>query len=136
MLNDHKKIIISALWALSILIGLIFGYNAGKFYEFFVMGRDNNILLIKRDLNDLVSISKSPKKLIILKTHQVKLNIYSLVCGSGPELSESDAHFLANAMKRYNALVGGKLLAGHNSPVLLRRSQAQQDACKKLILPD
>lgn len=136
MLNDRKKIIISALWVLSILIGLIFGYNAGKFYEFFVMGRDNYILLIQRDLNDLVSISKSPEQMRIRKTNRVKLNIYSLVCGSGPELSKSDAHYLTNAIKRYNALVGGKFLAGHSNPVLLRQSQAQQDACKKLTLPD
>ncbi len=132
MRNEYKKIMISVLWVFSVLIGLIFGYNAGKFYEFFVMGRDNNILSIQRDLNDLVSISKSPEQMRIWKTNRIKLNIYSLVCGSGPELSKSDAHFLANAIKRYNALVGGKLLAGHSSPVLLRPSQAQQDACKKL----
>ncbi len=132
MLNERKKIIILVLWVFSILIGLFFGYNAGKFYEFFVMGRDNNISLIQRDLNDLVLISKSPKQLKIWKTNQVKLNIYSLVCGSGPELSKSDAHFLANGIKRYHALIGGKLLAGYNNPMLLRQSLAQQDACKKL----
>ena len=128
----HKKRFVSALWVLSVLIGLLFGFYTGKFLEHRIIEKHNKDLVVLSDLDDLILYSKSPAQLETWKTNQFKMNIYGFICGWGQDMSESEAYTLANIIHRYNALEGGKLLAGHSSPILLRQSQTRQNACEEL----
>ncbi len=132
----HKKKIVSALWVLSVLIGLFFGFYTGIFLEHRIIEKHHKVLAVLSDLDDLILYSKSPSQLKTWKTNQFKIYIYGFICSWGQDMNESEAHILAKIIKRYNALEGGKLLAGHSSPMFLRQSQARRYACKKLTLPD
>ncbi len=128
----HKKKIVSALWALSVLMSLFIGFYTGKFLQHKIIEKHHKVLAVLNDLDDLILYSKSPAQLKTWEANQFKMNIYGFICGWGQDMSESEAYTLAKIIQRYNTLEGGKLLAGHSSPILLRQSQTRQSACEEL----